>query len=83
MKLWQLISFDGELVSSFHKNDKEGKQEIVDELINIKDNFSEFSELDIDSLIENMQSENPETANWEAKDNIFISIELHDLFGEM
>jgi hypothetical protein len=83
MKFWQLISFDGELVSSFHKNDKEGIQEIIDELNNLKDNYDSFSELDIDSLIENMQKENPETHNWEAKDNIFISIEFHDMFEEM
>lgn len=83
MKLWQLISFDGSLVSSFHKNDKEGIQEIVDELNNLKENYSEFSELDIGSLIENMQKENPEKGHWEAKDNIFISIEFHDLFEEM
>lgn len=83
MKLWQLISFDGELVSSFHANTKEGKQEIVDELNNIKDNHDSFSELDIDSLIENMQKVNPEKGHWEAKDNIFISIEFHDLFEEV
>ena len=70
MKLWQLISFDGELVSSFHKNDKEGIQEIIDELNNLKENYSEFSELDIGSLIENMQKENPEKGHWEAKDKL-------------
>lgn len=83
MKLWQLISFNGEMVSSFHKNDNDGKLEIIDELNNLKENYDSFSELDIDSLIENMQNVNPETSNWEAKDNIFISIEFHDLFEEM
>lgn len=83
MKLWQLITFDGELVSSFHKNDIDGKLEIVDELNNLKENYVSFSELDIDSLIENMQNVDPETSNWEAKDNIFISIELHDMFEEI
>ena len=78
MKLWQLISFDGELVSSFHANTKEGKQEIVDELNNIKDNYDSFSELDIYSLIENFQKDDPEgIGHWQEKDKTFISIELH------
>ena len=84
MKLWQLISFDGELVSSFHKNDTEGKQEIIDELNNIKENYSEFSDLDIDSLIENFQKDDPEgIGHWQEKDKTFISIELHDTFEEV
>ena len=78
MKLWQLISFDGELVSSFHANTKEGKQEIVDELNNIKYNYDSFSELDIYSLIENFQKDDPEgIGHWQEKDKTFISIELH------
>jgi len=84
MKIWILTSYDGELVKSFHKNDANGKKEILEELNNLKDNISSFSELPLESLIERF-SENFENGIGEnvAEDNIFVDIELHYFFEEV
>jgi len=84
MKIWLLTSYDGELVKSFHTNDAKGKKEILEELNNLKDNISSFSELPLESLIERFP-ENFDNGIGEnvAEDNIFVDIELHDLFEEV
>lgn len=84
MKFFQLITFDGGLLTAMYENSEKGKEEIILELNTIKNDYPSFSELDIDSLIENFQNDDPERIGyWLEKDKTFISIELHDTFEEV